>query len=118
MIFFGTRGKVMEIGEPIEDFECPHCGNLGMNSVGAIRYFHIYWIPMFVTKRSAVMICPHCKYNVADDELDSGASKALRSIVFGKNKLIGYNLGLYAFLMLFAYFSISSVFVSIFGSVD
>ncbi len=113
MIIFGSKSKGVEVGVDIEDFDCPHCQQTGMVAHGAVRYFHIYWIPMFVTKKSALMVCPHCKYTVEDCELDKQTANSLKSLVYENKKLIGYNFGLFAIIALFAYMSISSTIIGL-----
>lgn len=81
MIFFGTKGRVVA-GEAVQGVQCPSCENSQFTSFGIIRYFHLYWIPTFLTSRKVGMECMHCKNTLIDDEVPSHLSEQIKSGVF------------------------------------
>lgn len=93
MIIFGTRGTQVD-GEPIENLTCPSCQHEGMQSSGVIRYFHVYWIPMFPTKKEPVLTCPHCKCCILGGEMEPEVRTELKKIVFTRGRTWVYSFGL------------------------
>ena len=81
MIFFGTKGKVVT-GEALQGVQCPTCDNSQHASFGIMNYFHIYWIPTFLTSRKVGMECTHCKRTLVDDEVPSHLVEQIKSAVF------------------------------------
>lgn len=60
MIIYGSKGTVLA-GESVK-CNCPNCE--AQNSIQmyiAQRYAHVYWIPLFPTKKSAISECNNCK---------------------------------------------------------
>ncbi len=70
MIVFGTRSKVSP-GKEIRQAVCASCGNAGINTYTAHRYFHIYWIPFLPFKRQLCTECQHCKEAHVGKEIPS-----------------------------------------------
>jgi len=87
MIFFGSRGKVIQ-GHVIEGIECPNCDNKEFITFGVLRYFHLYWIPTFITSKKAGMECTHCKKSFFDKEIPKDLSKEIKGAVFTKKKIV------------------------------
>ena len=60
MIIYGKRsfkGKAVMLNNT-----CPNCNTAGqLVFQSAIRYFHIFWIPIFPFQKIAVGQCQHCK---------------------------------------------------------
>jgi len=81
MIFFGTKGKVV-VGEAVPGVQCPSCENTQFASFGILNYFHLYWIPTFLTSRKVGVECMHCKRTLIDDEVPSHLVEQIRSSVF------------------------------------
>ena len=81
MIFFGTRGKVVA-GEAVQGIQCPSCESSQHASFGILNYFHLYWIPTFLTSRKVGMECTHCKRTLVDDEIPSHLVEQIKSGVF------------------------------------
>ena len=99
MIFFGTKGKTIE-GDIIDGIQCPNCEKTQFISFGALKYFHLYWIPTFVTSRSVGMECTHCKRTLVDDELPGDVIKLLKGTLFNKRNTIPMFSGLIIILCL------------------
>lgn len=81
MIFFGTKGKVVA-GEAVQGVQCPSCENSQYLSFGILRYFHLYWIPTFLTSKKVGMECTHCKRTLVDEEVPSHLVDQIKSRVF------------------------------------
>lgn len=81
MIFFGTKGKVVT-GEVVQGVQCPSCEHSQHASFGILNYFHIYWIPTFLTSRKVGVECTHCKRTLVDDEVPSHLVEQIKSGVF------------------------------------
>ncbi|MBL4828917.1 MAG: hypothetical protein JKY55_03345 [Aliivibrio sp.] len=87
MIFFGSKGKTIS-GQLVEGIQCPSCENQEFISFGIIRYFHLYWIPTFLTSRAAGIECTHCKKTLIGKELPKELSKKIKATVFTKKNTI------------------------------
>jgi len=81
MIFFGSKGKLVA-GEVMQGVQCPSCQNSEHASFGILNYFHLYWIPTFLTSRKAGIECTHCKQTRVGDELPSHLVEQIKSGVF------------------------------------
>jgi len=86
-VFFGTKGKILP-GEMIEGIQCPSCKNQQFISFGIVRYFHIFWIPTFITSRKVGIECTHCKRTLIGEEISNKSSKQIKAIVFNKKNTI------------------------------
>jgi len=61
VIIFGARSKLIHSARAPEDVRCDHCGQAAL-AVGVFqRYFHVFFVPMFPTGKSAIVACGHCK---------------------------------------------------------
>jgi hypothetical protein len=99
-IFFGTKGKTIS-GKLVEGFQCPSCKNKRFISFGIIRYFHIFWIPTFITSRKVGIECTHCKRTLIGEEISNKSSKQIKAIVFNKQNTIPLFSGLIIITFLF-----------------
>lgn len=81
MIIYGTRGKVIP-GEQIQDMECPNCGSNSYLSFGVMRYFHIFWIPVFPTMRQPGIECLNCKNTRLGAEIRDPVRSRIKKAVF------------------------------------
>lgn len=81
MIFFGTKGKVVT-GESVQGVQCPSCESSQHLSFGILRYFHLYWIPTFLTSKKVGMECTHCKGTLVGEELPTHLVDQIKSDVF------------------------------------
>ncbi|WP_432467871.1 hypothetical protein [Agarivorans sp. Z349TD_8] len=87
MIFFGSKGKSIS-GQVIEGLQCPSCENEQFITFGLLRYFHLYWIPTFVTSKKVGIECTHCKKTLIGKELPSDLAKQIKKTVYNlKNTL-------------------------------
>jgi len=87
MIIFGTKGRVFA-GELVQGVPCPSCGNSEFLSFGVLRYFHIYWIPIFPTSKKVGMECTQCQQALEDDDVPSHLVDQIKSGVFSVGKTL------------------------------
>jgi len=105
MIFFGSKGKVVA-GEVMQGVQCPSCQHSEHASFGIMNYFHLYWIPTFLTSKKAGMECTHCKHTLVGDELPSHLAEQIKEGVFTTGKTLPMFSGLIiicALIMMGAY---------------
>lgn len=71
MIIFGTRSKILT-GSGAKA-NCHNCGSTQTVSlVFAVKYFHIFWIPMFPYSKVGASQCSHCKQVLYNNEMPDG----------------------------------------------
>jgi DNA-directed RNA polymerase subunit RPC12/RpoP len=87
MIFFGSKGKTIS-GHVVEGIQCPSCESKQFITFGLLKYFHLYWVPTFVTSRSAGLECTHCKKILIGKELPEDLSKKIKQTVFNKKNTL------------------------------
>lgn len=83
MIIYGWNTKTIKEAS-LDNYECPNCNQKQSVLLLFARYVHIFWIPVFPYKKSAVIVCAHCKKET--DEKGIGAAtgvdvKQLKSTV-------------------------------------
>lgn len=81
MIFFGSKGKLVA-GEVVQGVQCSSCQNSEHASFGILKYFHLYWIPTFLTSRKVGLECTNCKRTLVGDEVPSHFVEQIKSGVF------------------------------------
>lgn len=87
MIFFGTKGKVIA-GDAVQGAVCPSCQNSQFVSFGILNYFHLYWIPTFLTSKQVGMECSHCKKTLVGEEVPSHLSEQIKDGVFTTGRIL------------------------------
>lgn len=102
MIVFGTRGRVIA-GAQIQDMECPNCGNNSFLTFGVLRYFHIFWIPVFPTSRLPGLECLNCKNARIGDEIRDPVRSRIKAALFTTKRTAPMFVGL-AFIAMFVAF--------------
>ena len=61
MIFYGTKGSIINSGQ-VRNIICPLCNESAIFNFSVYgRYAHIYWIPFFPIKKICVVECQNCK---------------------------------------------------------
>lgn len=87
MIFFGTRARTAA-GQQLTGPQCPNCQNNTFTSFGVQRYFHIYWIPTFPTKKHVGIECSNCKHAMLDDDIPPHMIGDIRESVFSTGRTL------------------------------
>jgi hypothetical protein len=86
MIIYGTRGRVVS-GPMKNDAACPDCGRSPLRTAGVIRYFHVFWIPLFPYRRLEVLECPACKAARVGPEVPEPARSEIRRGLLGAGRM-------------------------------
>ncbi len=87
MIVFGTRGRVVK-GPQKRGVPCAACGMDVHQTFGVLRYFHVFWIPMFPTMKRPAMECLHCKKALVGKELPERVRKDVAATIFTKRRVL------------------------------
>lgn len=87
MIFFGSKGKVVN-GETVQGIQCSNCENSQHASFGILKYFHLYWIPTFLTSRKVGIECTNCKQTLVGDEVPSHLVDEIKARVFSTSNTV------------------------------
>jgi hypothetical protein len=93
MIVFGTRGKVV-LGPRRQGVLCESCGKEEHATYGVLRYFHVFWIPIFPTMKQAVMECAHCKKVLRGKEVPERVRRDVSEKVFTRGRVLPMFTGL------------------------
>lgn len=104
MIVFGTRGKVLP-GPRKQGIACAGCGKEEHATYGVLRYFHVFWIPIFPTAREPVLECAHCKKVLRGKEVPERVRKEIAEKVFTRGRMLPTFTGLVIFAVLVAFAS-------------
>ena len=102
MIVFGTRGKVVA-GTQKQGIACSSCGKQPQNTFGVLRYFHIFWIPVFPTKKEDGLECPHCKQTLIGKDVPDRLRQDIKESIFTKGKVLPMFTGLFLLAILFGF---------------
>jgi len=104
MIIYGTRQKKLKTYETNTD-TCEACGHEGQLALGVVRYFHVFWIPLFLYKVITFYRCTHCQHTLERE----GKYNAPNNLFSLKNTW-PYYFGLFLVLGLVALGMIASLF--------
>ena len=102
MIVFGTRGKVVP-GRRKQGVVCPSCGKEEHTTFGVLRYFHIFWIPVFPTLKQPMLECAHCKKVLAGKEIPERTRREIAEAVFTSGRMLPMFTGLALILALLTF---------------
>ncbi len=105
MIVFGTRGKVVA-GPRKQGVVCASCGKEEHATYGVLRYFHVFWIPLFPTMKQPMMECLHCKKVLTGKEVPERVRRDVADKVFTRARVLPLFTGLAA-IGVFAAFAAS-----------
>jgi hypothetical protein len=89
MIIFGTRGKTIA-GQEFTDLVCDHCGTTLHWTFCILRYFHIFWIPVFPTSTIGGIECQHCHKVLKGRDLPGELAKEIRRQVLSPTRRLLY----------------------------
>jgi hypothetical protein len=91
-IFYGKRERKIGSSE-MTGPSCEYCGNSLYRVICIIRYFHIYWIPIFSTGIICASACHHCGKASRGKDLPCDFTREIRQRTFRPAKLIPYFAG-------------------------
>lgn len=82
MLFvFGTRSKVFA-GPPKRGVSCRACGHDEHATSGVLRWFHVFFVPVFPTRKQVAMQCVHCKKALVGAEVPERLRDELAAALF------------------------------------
>lgn len=87
MLIWGTRSKVVE-GPVMRGHSCAKCGQGEYESFGLLRYFHVFWIPVFPFSRTVGVQCTHCKHTTTGDDVPGAFRDTIRDSVFTRGAVL------------------------------
>ena len=79
MIIYGWNAKNIKQA-PLENYECPQCQQKQSVLVIFAKYVHIFWIPVFPFKKSAVIVCNNCKKETEEKAISLGAGVSVAQL--------------------------------------
>lgn len=72
MIVYGWNAKNIKQA-PLENYECPQCQQKQSVLVIFAKYVHIFWIPVFPYKKTAVIVCNNCRKETEEKAIALGS---------------------------------------------
>ncbi|RKE57394.1 zinc-ribbon domain-containing protein [Sphingobacterium detergens] len=94
MIIFGTRTKLLQNSSNAAVGTCNYCNTAGsLYASKQVKYFHIFWIPIFPYSTEIISVCDHCKKVNYQREIDPQTLATIRSSGMPKTP-VGYFSGL------------------------
>jgi hypothetical protein len=104
MLVYGSKSKIVT-GSLTTELQCRDCGGEHFLTFGLIKYFHIYWVPAFITSKKIGAECTHCKKPLLGSELPEQLVKGIKTSVFKKKNTLPLFSGLLIILCLAAFLS-------------
>jgi len=94
-MFFKWGIKDQKIVEKtIDSALCPYCAYYEFTIVGWISYFYLYWVPVFIKKKYAVISCSQCKKKIIKETIPEDFNKRINSLAFPPYKIAPYYSGI------------------------
>lgn len=87
MIVFGTRGRAIP-GPRKQGIVCESCGKEEHATFGVLRYFHVFWIPVFPTMKQLVLECTHCKKVLRGKEVPERVRRDIGEKIFTRGRVL------------------------------
>jgi len=110
MIIYGTCSKTIAGKKKYEGYNCPNCDNTQWETFGTMKYFDIYWIPIFLISRLAIIRCTNCKatFYEYDKKFPKEIAGQIKSSIFNLKNTIPKFTGLIIIASLIIWASIQS----------
>lgn len=107
MIIYGTGKKVLKGSRKIQASACPNCSANELYITSTVKYFHLFWIPLFPIEKFAHPICRNCNFakRITDSKVIAKIKSEKKKF---KTPLTMYS-GVVVIALLISYFMISSV---------
>jgi hypothetical protein len=103
-LIYGNRAR-QHTGAYVTSIPCTRCGHSTLSSFGVTRYFHLFWLPMFITSRPFGLTCGNCSHVVDKRELSEGDAQKVKATLFSPLNTLPFFTGsiLIALLAVFIY---------------
>jgi hypothetical protein len=109
MIIFGTRSKILK-GNGTRT-NCSYCESTDTVSlVFVLKYFHVFWIPMFPLSKTGVSQCSHCKQVLYNNQMPDHLKAVYQQEKARAKTPWVYRLGLILIGLFFAFVVASIIF--------
>ena len=80
MIVYGWNSRNLKQA-PLQNYQCPNCQQSESHIVILAKYVHIFWIPVFPYKKSAIVFCTQCKHETHDENaIMLGSESAVKKL--------------------------------------
>lgn len=79
MIIYGWNAKNIKQA-PLDNYECTNCHQQQSVIVIFARYVHIFWIPVFPYKKTAVIVCTNCKHETDEKAIMLGTKGIIQQL--------------------------------------
>jgi hypothetical protein len=79
MIVYGWNAKNIRQA-PLENYECTQCQQKQSVIVIFAKYVHLFWIPVFPYKKTAIIVCTHCKHETEEKAITLGTKDAIQQL--------------------------------------
>lgn len=79
MIVYGWNAKNIKQA-PLENYECTQCQQKQSVIVFFVKYVHLFWIPVFPFKKTAVIVCTHCKHETEEKAITLGTKDSIQQL--------------------------------------
>lgn len=100
MIIYGSKKKTLK-NTVLVRHTCSNCYNTKHIAVGAIDYFHIFWIPIFLLDKRVVLVCSHCRKKMAYKLLNRDERPEIPKSLFAMKRLWPFYLGIWLIAAIF-----------------
>lgn len=83
LMVFGIKGKTIQ-GPIMNIGTCPSCDCSQFHTHGVLKYFHLYWVPMFIVSKKVGMQCTQCNQSLIHTNIPRIISNKIKSTIFNK----------------------------------
>jgi hypothetical protein len=100
-MIFGIRGKTVK-GPIITMKPCSSCDCCTFLAHGVLKYFHLYWIPMFIISKKVGVQCTQCNQGLTHAQIPKIVSNKIKHTIFNKKNTTPFFAGpiiLFALIM-------------------
>ncbi|TRX54279.1 zinc-ribbon domain-containing protein [Fulvivirga sp. M361] len=79
MIIYGWNNKTIKQA-PLENMACDNCQEQNLFLTIYSKYVHIFWIPLFPFKKSALMHCGHCQKATEEKQMTPDFKEKIKQL--------------------------------------